>query len=123
MAPGIDKLYSTNSWQGEHKVNKVVQLGLSTNLHESPGLLLNFSCLLALAFLSYSFLLLFCFVLFIHSFYWVDLCYVNCSQMIHNLAHFCPRIMIDGDTAIQVLGLGRADNIYVRRQSMLIFMG
>ena len=29
LAPGIDQLYSKNSWQGVHKVHKVVQLGLS----------------------------------------------------------------------------------------------
>ena len=26
LAPGIDQLYSTNSWQGVHKVHKFVQL-------------------------------------------------------------------------------------------------
>ena len=29
LAPGSDQLYSINSWQGVHKVHKVVQLGLS----------------------------------------------------------------------------------------------
>jgi hypothetical protein len=29
LAPGIAQLYSTNSWQGVHKVHNVVQLGLS----------------------------------------------------------------------------------------------
>ena len=38
LAPGIDQLYSTNSWQGVHKVHKVVQLGLS---HEVACCLFN----------------------------------------------------------------------------------
>ena len=60
MAPGIDQLYSTNSWQSVRRTlytkytmmfslvsATTMAAGLfdSQNLHEGPGLLLDFSCL------------------------------------------------------------------------------
>ena len=41
LVPGIDQLYSTNSWPGVHNVVQIV----ARNLHESPGLKPNFMCL------------------------------------------------------------------------------
>ena len=48
LAPGIDQLYSTNSWQGVHKVHNVVQLGLTPEFawgSRSPARFLVLVCL------------------------------------------------------------------------------